>query len=288
MLAFLRRSQRKRLKLKDSHRNITKAKSGPGQRRTGKGKMEWWCDGVMAWCEVRSDQRRKEERRRTEEKKKEEREVPKSGKKKQRRGKRLVRRGDTRGKGKMELWCDGRMAWKEKKSREAKKKRSEEKRSREERRDCSKRSKSRILTLLIGKLSKITKSWIFPSQDYQQQLRKKTLKGSRHFEDRPFQLRGATKSGKHAKNWPPRSAESLEHSSFTAKTKRSAPHIQQILNKTKSWLEDQNRCGKNASSRSIEKPKGCWPPRQNPLCFAGRRDAVTATCKTQWILTRRP
>ena len=33
--------------------------------------------------------------------------------------------------------------------------------------------------------------------------------------------------------------------------------------------------------------KGFWPPRQNPLCFAGRRDAVTATNQTQWILTRR-
>ena len=38
------------------------------------------------------------------------REVPKSGKKKQRRGKILARRGDTRGKGKMEWWCRGRMA----------------------------------------------------------------------------------------------------------------------------------------------------------------------------------
>ena len=63
--------------------------------------------------------------------------------------------------------------------------------------------------------------------------------------------------------------------------------VQQILKKNESWLEDQHRGGKNASSRSIEKHKGFWPPRQNPLCFAGRRDAVTATCKTQGILTRR-
>ena len=46
--------------------------------------------------------REEKERRRTEEKKHEEREVPKSGQKKQIRGKRLARRGDTRGNGKME------------------------------------------------------------------------------------------------------------------------------------------------------------------------------------------
>ena len=38
-------------------------------------------------------------------------------------------------------------------------------------------------------------------------------------------------------------------------------------------------------SGSIEKYNGLWPPSQNPLCFTGRRDYVTATCKTQWILT---
>ena len=41
-------------------------------------------------------------------------------------------------------------------------------------------------------------------------------------------------------------------------------------------------------SGSIEKHNGLWPPSQNQLCFTGRRDCVTATCKTQWILTRRP
>ena len=40
-------------------------------------------------------------------------------------------------------------------------------------------------------------------------------------------------------------------------------------------------------SGSIEKRNGLWPPSQNQLCFTGRRDCVTATCKTQWILTRR-
>ena len=40
-------------------------------------------------------------------------------------------------------------------------------------------------------------------------------------------------------------------------------------------------------SGSIEKHNGLWPPNQNPLCFTGRRDCVTATRKTQWILTRR-
>ena len=40
-------------------------------------------------------------------------------------------------------------------------------------------------------------------------------------------------------------------------------------------------------SGSIEKHNGLWPPSPNRLCFAGRRDCVTATCKTQWILTRR-
>ena len=48
------------------------------------------------------------------------------------------------------------------------------------------------------------------------------------------------------------------------------------LKKAKSWLEDQNRCRKKASSRSIEKHSGIWPSGQNPLCFAGRRGAVTA------------
>ena len=41
-------------------------------------------------------------------------------------------------------------------------------------------------------------------------------------------------------------------------------------------------------SGSIEKYNGLWPPSQNPLCFTGRRDCVTGTCKTQWILTRGP
>ena len=41
-------------------------------------------------------------------------------------------------------------------------------------------------------------------------------------------------------------------------------------------------------SGSIEKHNGFCPPSQNPLCFTGRRDCVTATCKTQWILTRWP
>ena len=39
-------------------------------------------------------------------------------------------------------------------------------------------------------------------------------------------------------------------------------------------------------SGSIEKHNGLWPPSQNQLCFTGRRDCVTVTCKTQWILTR--
>ena len=42
-----------------------------------------------------------------------------------------------------------------------------------------------------------------------------------------------------------------------------------------------------AQSGSIEKHNGLCPPNQNPLCFTGRRDCVTATRKTQWILTRR-
>ena len=41
-------------------------------------------------------------------------------------------------------------------------------------------------------------------------------------------------------------------------------------------------------SGSIEKHNGLWPPNQNQLCFTGCRDCVTATGKTQWILTRRP
>ena len=36
-----------------------------------------------------------------------------------------------------------------------------------------------------------------------------------------------------------------------------------------------------------KKHNGLWPPSQNQLCFTGRRDCATATCKTQWILTRR-
>ena len=41
-------------------------------------------------------------------------------------------------------------------------------------------------------------------------------------------------------------------------------------------------------SGSIEKHNGFCPPSQNPLCFTGRRDCVTGTCKTQWILPRGP
>jgi hypothetical protein len=41
-------------------------------------------------------------------------------------------------------------------------------------------------------------------------------------------------------------------------------------------------------SGSIEKHNGFCPPNQTPLCFTGRRDCITATCKTQWILTRWP
>ena len=41
-------------------------------------------------------------------------------------------------------------------------------------------------------------------------------------------------------------------------------------------------------SGPIEKHNGFCPPSQNPLCFTGRRDCITATCKTQWILTRWP
>ena len=78
----------------------------------------------------------------------------------------------------------------------------------------------------------------------------------------------------------------------TAGIRKSKNKIEKIgisksLKKANSCLEDQHRCRKKASSRSIEKHKGFWPPRQNPLCFAGRRDAVTATCKTQGILIRR-
>ena len=40
-------------------------------------------------------------------------------------------------------------------------------------------------------------------------------------------------------------------------------------------------------SGSIEKHNGFWPPSQNRMCFTGRRDCATATCKTQWIRTRR-
>ena len=94
-------------------------------------------------------------------------------------------------------WNDGVMVgWPEKKRRAEKQRRNEAKKKEAEKREeiRSKQSKSRILSLLMGKLSNITKSLIFQSQ-YHQTLRK-TLKGSRHFEDRQFQLRGATKSGK--------------------------------------------------------------------------------------------
>ena len=41
-------------------------------------------------------------------------------------------------------------------------------------------------------------------------------------------------------------------------------------------------------SGSIEEHNGFCPPSQYPLCFTGRRDCITATCKTQWILTLWP
>ena len=41
-------------------------------------------------------------------------------------------------------------------------------------------------------------------------------------------------------------------------------------------------------SGSNEKHNGLLPPNQNLLCLISRRDCVAATCKTQWILTRRP
>ena len=89
------------------------------------------------------------------------------------------------------------VGWPEKKRRAEKQRRNEAKKKEAEKREetRSKRSKSRILTLLMGKLSKITKIFNIPITILAKQLRK-TLRGSRHFEDRPFQLRGATKSGK--------------------------------------------------------------------------------------------
>ena len=64
-------------------------------------------------------------------------------------------------------WNDGVMVgWPEKKRSAEKQKRNEAKKKEAEKREetCSKRSKSRILILLIGKLSKITKPLIFQPQ----------------------------------------------------------------------------------------------------------------------------
>ena len=88
-------------------------------------------------------------------------EVPKRRKQKQRRGKRLAR-GEAKGR-----WNDGVIVgWPEKKKRAEKQRRNEAKKNEAEKREesRSKRSISRILTLLMGKLSKVTKSLIFPSQ----------------------------------------------------------------------------------------------------------------------------
>ena len=64
-------------------------------------------------------------------------------------------------------WDDGVMVgWPEKKRRAEKQRRNEAKKKEAEKREetRSKLSKSRILTLLMGNLSKITKSLIFPPQ----------------------------------------------------------------------------------------------------------------------------
>ena len=66
------------------------------------------------------------------------------------------------------------VGWPEKKRRAEKQRRNEAKKKEAEKREetRSKRGKSRILTLLMGKLSKLTKSLIFPSPYYQKKLRK--------------------------------------------------------------------------------------------------------------------
>ena len=58
------------------------------------------------------------------------------------------------------------VGWPEKRRRAEKQRRNEAKKKEAEKREetRSKQSKSRILTLLVGKLIKITKSLIFPSQ----------------------------------------------------------------------------------------------------------------------------
>ena len=117
-------------------------------------------------------------------------EVPKRRKKKQRRGKRLAR-VEAKGRwndGVMVRWPDAKceVTRKKKKSREAKKKQTEEQRSKEERRDSLETKQIENSHFTGGKVKQHHKI-VNIQFTILKKTCGKTLRGSRHFEERPFQ-----------------------------------------------------------------------------------------------------
>ena len=85
---------------------------------------------------------------------------------------------------------------KEKKSREAKKRRSKEQISREERRYLLETEQTKNCYFTEGERKHNHRAVNIPVAILAQQTAETTLRGNRHFEDRPFHLGGATNSGK--------------------------------------------------------------------------------------------